>query len=305
MEREFVDWLRRRLPSHPLLRLGLGDDAAVLSLAEKTYCVVTVDLLSDGVDFDLKEVGPQRIGRKCLAVNLSDLAAMAAEPLAGVVALCLPKTEAFELAVALYEGLLPLAEKYRVVIAGGDTNTWDGRLVVSITLLGLVGPRGPLCRRGALPSDRILVTGAFGGSLLGHHLDFEPRVKEALLLQKEYRLHAGIDVSDSLSLDLWRVMSESGCGAIIDAAAVPIAPAAHRLAAARGDNVSALDHALTDGEDFELLLAVPKDEARRLLAAQPLSIPVTDIGEFISEPGLWLREADGTRRALSPCGWEY
>lgn len=305
MERAFVDWLRRRLPTHPLLRLGPGDDAAVLSLAGRSDCVITVDLLSDGVDFNLKEIDPRRAGRKCLAVNLSDLAAMAAEPLAGVVALCLPRSDAYDLAVALYEGFLPLAERYRLAIAGGDTNTWDGLLVVSITLIGVIGPRGPLCRGGATPGDRILVTGAFGGSLLGRHLDFEPRVGEALKLHNEYGLHAGIDVSDSLALDLWRMMTASGCGAVINAAAVPIAPAAGQLAALREDGVTPLEHALTDGEDFELLLAAPEDEARRLVAAQPLDVPITDIGEFTSEPGLWLLEPDGTRRPLQPCGWEH
>ncbi len=157
----------------------------------------------------------QRIAsrREALAVNLSDLAAMAARPLAAVIALALPRHDALRIAQELYEGLLPLAERYGVAIAGGDTNSWDAPLAVAITLLGTPGPRGPLLRSGARPGDRILVTGAFGGSILDRHFDFEPRVHEALLLASRYDLHAGIDVSDGLSLDLSRLAAASGCGA--------------------------------------------------------------------------------------------
>jgi thiamine-monophosphate kinase len=304
MELEFIDYLRQRLPPHPLLRLGLGDDAAILRLGEAGECVVTVDMLTDGVDFELARIDPRRVGRKSLAVNLSDLAAMASRPAAAVIALALPRHDARQLAVALYEGLIPLAEKYHVAIAGGDTNTWDGPLVISITALGMPGPQGPLLRSGARPGDRILVTGALGGSILGHHLDFEPRVAEALLLQQRYTLHAGIDVSDGLSLDLSRMAAASRCGAVLEAAAIPIAAAARQLADEQADGRSPLAHALSDGEDFELLLAVPPEEARRMLAEQALAVLLTDIGQFVAEPGLWLDEAAG-RRPLAPRGWEH
>lgn len=305
MESDFIAWLRKRLPPHPLLRLGPGDDAAVLQLADNGQCVVTVDLLTDGVDFQLGQIDPRRAGRKALAVNLSDLAAMASRPLAAVIALALPRTRGMELAMALYEGLLPLAETYDVAIAGGDTNSWDGPLVVSITALGAVMPRGPLLRSGARPGDWIVATGSFGGSILGRHLDFEPRVREALLLAERYTLHAGIDTSDGLSLDLWRLAQESGCGAVLDLKAVPVAADAHRLAAQRADGSTPLEHALADGEDFELLLAVPPESAQQMLADQPLGVPLTAIGRFVAEPGLWARQPDGGQSPLTPRGWEH
>jgi thiamine-monophosphate kinase len=307
MERDLIRWLRRRLPPHRLLRLGLGDDAAVLDMAKVDECVITVDMLTDGVDFELSKVDPRRAGRKCLAANLSDLAAMAARPLAGVVALALPRQGAMELAVALYEGLLPLAEQYDLAIAGGDTNSWDGPLVVSITLLGAVTGRGPLRRGGAQPGDRILVTGLLGGSILGRHLDFEPRVREALVLNERYELHAGMDISDGLSLDLSRMIEESGCGAVVVTDNVPVADDARRLAEQLADGSTPLDHALGDGEDFELLLAVPPEEARRMLSDRPLgkNCGLTDIGEFIAQPGLWQADPAGIRRRLTPRGWEH
>jgi thiamine-monophosphate kinase len=245
------------------------------------------------------------VGRKALAVNLSDLAAMASRPLAAVIALALPRHGGMDLALALYEGLLPLAEQYELAIAGGDTNSWDGPLAVSITLLGELSERGPLRRDGARPGDAIVVTGSFGGSILGRQFDFEPRVREALLLAERYRLHAGIDVSDGLLVDLGHIVQESGCGAVVDPGSVPVSDDARRLAEAPGDGTTALDHALGDGEDFELILAAPPDEAQRLLAEQPLGVPLTAIGRFIVEPGLWEESAEGRRRRLRPQGWEH
>jgi thiamine-monophosphate kinase len=310
MESTLIAWLRERLPPHPLLKLGIGDDAAVLSMAGVEQCAITVDALTDHVDFELSRGDdPKRIGRKALAVNLSDLAAMAAQPLAGVVALVLPKQNGMKLAQALYEGMLPLAEKYNLALAGGDTNSWAGPLVISITLLGKVSRRGPLRRGGAQPGDRILATGSFGGSILGRHFDFQPRVEEALLLNERYQLHAGIDASDGLSIDLARLAQESNCGAILQTDSIPISDDARRLSRDRANGsvpfYSPLDHALSDGEDFELLLAVPPDEANRILIDQPLDVKITDIGQFIIESGLWQREAQGSKRPLVPQGWEH
>jgi thiamine-monophosphate kinase len=316
MEADFLQWLRGRLPASPACPLGLSDDAAWLQLPAAGQLpgagqlLATVDLLTDGVDFELAEnvrgtqADPRRVGRKALAVNLSDLAAMAARPLAALVALALPRSGAARLARELYEGLLPLAEKYEVAIAGGDTNTWDGPLAISVTLLGTPGPAGPLTRRGARPGDQILVTGSFGGSLLGKHFDFEPRVAEALELAGRYQLRAGIDVSDGLSLDLARVAAESGCGAIVELDSIPLAPAAHELARQQADGRTPLDHALEDGEDFELILAAAPDAASRILQEQPLAIPITRIGQFVAEPGLW-QTAAGGRRPLAARGYEH
>jgi thiamine-monophosphate kinase len=305
MESDLIAYLRKRIGPHPLVQLGIGDDAAILSMAGVGQCVLTVDLLTDHVDFELSQIDPRRAGRKALAVNLSDLAAMASRPLAGVVALALPRSGGMDLALALYEGLLPLAEHYGVAIAGGDTNSWDGPLVIAITLVGKVTKRGPLCRSGARPGDRIVVTGSFGGSILGRHLDFEPRVAEALLLSERYRLAAGIDASDGLSIDLARLAGESGCGAALDLRAVPVADDARRLAEQLSDGSTPLDHALGDGEDFELILAVPPDAAERMLAERPLAVPLTVIGEFVPEPGLWQVDADGRRLPLAPRGYEH
>jgi thiamine-monophosphate kinase len=305
IERELIGWLSERLPPRPEAPLGLVDDAALVQPAVGKHLVVTVDMLNEGVDFVLPGDAPRRIGRKALAVNLSDLAAMAARPRAGVVALALPRAGALELAQELYEGLLPLAERYGVAIAGGDTNTWDGPLAVSVTLFGEVADAGPLLRSGARPGDAILVTGRFGGSRLGRQFDFEPRVDEALWLAGRYPLHAGIDTSDGLSLDLSRTCEASGCGAEVQLGAIPIAEAAFAWAAKLADGSTPLEHALADGEDFELILAVPEAVATELVAAQPLDCGLTRIGRFVPERGLWQVDSSGAIRRLEPRGYEH
>lgn len=305
MESDLITWLRRTLPVGDAVRVALGDDAAVV-LFGNADVVVTTDMLMDGVDFVLDQVDPHRVAHKILAVNLSDMAAMAAQPIAAFVSLALPRRTGLQLAQDLYRGMLPLAERYGVTIAGGDTNSWDGPLVASVTVLGSPAPRGALRRSGAQPGDKIVVTGSFGGSLLGHHLDFEPRVSEARLLHERYDLHAGIDVSDGLALDLHRLATESGCGAIVRLAAVPVAAAAEQRALALADGSTALDHALADGEDFELLLAVPPAEAKRMLSEQPLmSVPLTEIGELVLERGLWQEDATANRTPLAPRGYQH
>ena len=305
MESDFIAWLRQRLRPSPHLRLGPGDDAAILRLGQRADCVITSDLLTDTVDFELGRVAPRRIGHKALAVNLSDLAAMASVPLAVVVSLVLPRSGGGPLARELYEGMIPLAEKYQVDIAGGDTNSWDGPLAICITAIGKTTQRPPLKRSGARPGDVVIVTGSFGGSILGKHLDFTPRVEEALLLNDRYELHAGIDVSDGLSLDLSRICTESECGATVNLETIPLAPAAEELSQAHDTEATALDHALSDGEDFELILAVPPQQAQQMLKDQPLSVPLTAIGVFQKETGLWQKDSAGKSQPLIPQGYEH
>ena len=304
MESEFIEWLRSRLAPSSAVDVGIGDDAAVLKQLDER-CVITSDMLMDGVDFVLEEVDPCRVGRKALAVNLSDIAAMAARPVAAIVSLALPRDDGLTVAKRIYDGLLPLASEMGVAVAGGDTNSWDQPLAISITLIGVVGPRGPLLRNGGRPGDEILVTGSFGGSILGRHFDFQPRVEEAIVLRERYDLHAGIDVSDGLSLDVARLAAGSNCGAVIDLDAVPVAPQASQLTGRHcGQTWSPLEHALRDGEDFELVLAVPAVETSRMLDEQPLDVPLTRIGRLIQQPGLWQANG-GELLPLEPQGYQH
>jgi thiamine-monophosphate kinase len=297
----FIDWLRGRTPDAGRVAVGPGDDAALVRWHGGPGCVATTDMLLEGSCFRLAEAGPRRVGRKAMAVNLSDIAAMAARPVAALASVGLPRRGGRALAEELYHGMREVADAFDTPIVGGDTNSWDGPLVVNVTLLGEPTERGVVRRNGARPGDWLMATGWFGGSILGKHLDFTPRVREALWLHQAAPLHAMIDVSDGLAADVFHLCQESGCGAVLRAEAVPIADAA----LAMGDGRTPLDHALGDGEDFELVFAVAADDGRRLLAAQALAdVRLSHIGEFVPEKGLWLEEA-GVRRPLPPQGYVH
>ncbi len=294
----FIDWLRRRTPADSRVLLGPGDDAAVLRFMPAVPCLVTTDMLLDGSCFLLGQAGPRRVGRKALAVNLSDIAAMAGRPIAAFVSVGLPRAGGWALAEELYLGMREMADAFETAIAGGDTNSWDGPLVVSITLIGEPTGNGPVTRAGARPGDWLLVTGPLGGSILGKHLDFTPRVREAQELHAQVALHALIDISDGLAADVNHICVESGCGAVLRAEAIPIAPAAAQVV----DGKAPLSHALGDGEDFELVCAVSPGDGRLLIDAQPIDgITLVHIGECV-ESGLWLEEK-GRRRPLPPAGY--
>src|SRR5262249_15454716 len=156
---------------------------------------------------------------------------------------------------------------------------WDGPLVISVTILGEATPRGAVRRSGARPGDWLLVTGPLGGSINGKHLDFMPRVREALQLHELADLHAMIDISDRLAADLAHICEERRCGAVLRSADIPISHAAQQMS----DNLTPLEHALGDGEDFELIFAVSPEDAQRLLATQPVSgIHLTAIGVCVA-----------------------
>jgi thiamine-monophosphate kinase len=296
----FIDWLRRRTPSAARVLIGLGDDTAAMAWPDSASCLVTTDMLLDGSCFRLEEAGPRRVGRKAMAVNLSDIAAMAGQPIAAVVSVGLPRRGGRALAEELYLGLREMADQFETAIVGGDTNSWDGPLAISVTLLGEATPPGPVRRSGAKPGDWLMVTGTFGGSIRARHLDFTPRVREALALQASVRLHAMIDVSDGLAADVWHLCEESGCGAVLQAEAVPIDRAAREL----HDGKSPLEHALGDGEDFELAFAVAPQDGQRLLETRAGGeVQVTKLGEFV-ENGLWLEE-NNIPRPLAPTGYVH
>jgi thiamine-monophosphate kinase len=256
-------------------------------------------MLMDGTDFILAEIGPRRAGRKAMAANLSDIAAMAGVPTFAVVSVALPRT-GFVLAEELYLGLREAADAFGVALVGGDTNSWEGKLVISVTLLGEATERGAVTRREAKPGDWLFVTGPLGGSILGHHLDFTPRVREALALHESVNLHAMLDISDGLAADVNHICEESACGAVLVAEAIPVSEAARELSRTSGK--SPLQHALGDGEDFELAFAVAPEDGERLLRELPIP-GLTKIGECVRS-GLWLEE-QGVRRPLTPTGWVH
>jgi thiamine-monophosphate kinase len=300
-EDEWVAQLAARLPSPASGGVGIGHDCAVLDLGGQP-AVVTTDVLIDGVHFRLAECGAEAAAQKALRVNLSDVAAAAAEPVAFFLGLVLPMNAPRGLREGLLAGLAAAARELGVPCAGGDTNVADGPLTLAVTVVARPGPLGVVTRAGARVGDVLSVTGALGGSIRGRHLDFTPRLAEARALARHGVPHAMMDLSDGLSRDLPRLCHASGVGARLSAASVPIHADARALA---GPSRSALEHALDDGEDFELLLAhapLPAETERALKAEGVLLVQV---GEVVPrELGVRLADERGSV-PLVPRGFDH
>ena len=255
-EFDFINWIRSQQKPTKIVTHPAGDDLAILDWPEDELLLVGVDQVLDGVHFDSTKHSPRAIGRKVMNRNLSDCAAMACLPAAAVATVALPRGTGIEYAKELYLGLRESADPFYCSIVGGDTASWDGRLVVTVSILGRSGGITPITRAGAKPGDGIYVTGALGGSLLGRHMTFEPRVFLAREIAKKNRAHAMIDISDGLSRDLAQICEMSGVGALIDASLIPIHADAVKLS--QQDGRPPLEHALHDGEDHELLFTGPQ-----------------------------------------------
>ena len=298
------------------LRLGIGDDAAVLAVRPGHELVVTVDTLAEGTHF-FPDHPAASVGHKALASNLSDLAAMGAEPLAAVLSLTLPQVD-HDWLTGFSQGFLALAGALGVPLVGGDT--CRGPLTISVTVLGQVTAGQALRRGGARPGDRLVVSGAVGGAAFGLAYEtrrraqgegaadagdpacsrlFWPQARVALGHALRNRARAVIDISDGLLADLGHVCAASGCGARIDWPEVPLDPL---LGALSGPE--ARDYALAGGEDYELLFALPPDEPLDLLAFS-VDTPLTVIGEFTAGDAIEVVDANGARLDVTRAGHDH
>ena len=249
----FVEYLKKRISKTDSVYLGIGDDAAVLSIGKGKQLVVSTDVIVENVDFKMKALSPEKIGRKALAINLSDMAAMGALSTAFVVTVGKPSHISTLWLKRFYNGLLKLAKQYGVVCAGGDFSK-SKEFFASVTISGEVLPHLIAKRSGAAQGDWIGVTGSLGGSLLRHHYDFAPRVCEGRFLAAEGFVSSMIDISDGLVQDLSHILKASKVGAVLDLDKIPVSSDAKKME--RGDFLKALERALSDGEDFELLFTV-------------------------------------------------
>jgi thiamine-monophosphate kinase len=297
-ELDLIRWIRRRWKFDPrAVPVGPGDDCAVVRCGGEKL-LVTTDQVLDGVHFILARDGPAAAGRKAMARNLSDIAAMAGRPLAAVVCAALPKGLSAADCKAIYSGMRRLGERFGCPVVGGDIGAWDGALAIGVTVLGTPGPRGAVLRSGAKPGDAVCVTGSLGGAWQARRdLRFTPRIAEAQRLAAACDLHAMIDISDGLATDLGHLAEESGVGAEVVAADIPV----HR--GAKG-----IEAALRDGEDYELIFTLPAGQAARLprlrLGARP-GVKVTRIGTIVRGGGLTLVHPDGRREKIKAKGWEH
>lgn len=319
--------LQKRLsfPQAPHLVRGIGDDCAIVRPRAGMELLVTTDTQEEEVHFRRAWGTPQDIGWRCLAVNVSDIAAMGGTPLGAVIALSLPSDMDVAFIEALYDGLNDLALAYDCPVLGGNISRTTGHLAVTITVLGEVPQGRSFCRSGAQPGDDIWVTGDLGAAKAGlqvllhpeavthlattlpveRYLRPRPRLREAQFFQHYSTIHSMLDLSDGLSGDLTHICQASGVGATLEAARIPVAQAVQQIAMAL--QADALDFALNGGEDFELCFTAPPGVLTPLLEpfAEQLRCPLTRIGTIHTGNGLTLLLPDGRQQPLHARGYDH
>lgn len=315
------------LASRPDVLVGVGDDCAVLDLDGEQVLLATCDALLDGEHFLRAMATPEQIGRHAMAVNLSDIASMGGVPRYALVSLLLPADLLITFMDGVYRGLRLEAERYGAVIVGGNITRSPGSLGIDITLLGQARRDALLLRSGAQAGDALLVTGWLGEAAAGlqlllhpelavpppvaEHLKLAqlvpvPRVPEGRVLADLGVVTAMLDVSDGLAADLGHLCEQSGVGARLDEASLPIHDATRQVARLAGQ--SALDWALFGGEDYQLLFTAPPAAVPRIreMLLITTGTMVSVIGEILhAEAGLILRAPDGLSRPLAARGWDH
>lgn len=304
-ERQLIAQLRRRPAKNRAVRLGIGDDCAILQLSSADEALVTTDFSLEGIHFRRDWQSPECIGHRCLARGLSDIAAMGGQPIAAFLSLALPSDCSQKWVDEFLAGFLNLAKKYRVQLAGGDTAQSPAGVLADVMVVGGVARGTALVRSGASVGDQIYVTGALGESAAALRLLFqgtvkrrdvfpEPRIAVGEWLRKNRAASACIDISDGISTDLAHICEESGVGAVIDAEAIPIHPSARR-------STTPLDLALHGGEDYELLFTVPPVKRVPRYIGR---VAVTRIGEIVRGRRMQILRA-GEKSILASRGWEH
>ena len=308
--------------SDPQVMQAIGDDAAVVSLDRTACLLVTTDILKEGIHFKKEFSSPFVLGKKCLSVNLSDIAAMGGAPLYYFVSLAIPPNTHYSFIRDLYRGMNAQARRFGAHLLGGDTTASQDSLVLSITLLGKAAKRTVLYRHGARPGDLIFVTGTLGDAALGlmlleqglgsphdrlvkRHIDPQPRIEAGQALACSRAVSAMMDISDGLLGDMQHIMKQSSVGARIFLDRLPLSAAYRRQCPQLSRDFYA--PALCGGEDYELLFtAPPRNEQRLRLLAEKLGLPMTCIGETTDKRlGLSVLDAHGKKIRLRQTGFRH
>ncbi len=322
-ETEFVTWLLAHTPSATRgLRLGIGDDAAIIQGPRGHELILKTDMSIEGVHFTRRLHPPRAVGHRALARSLSDVAAMGGTPRFALISLAISKQTTHAWIKQLYAGIFALAACFGVAVIGGDTAVISGPTLINAILVGEVRRGRAIPRSGAQPGDHIYVSGRLGLSALGlrllrasgsrtsrgvkasedvrHHLYPEPRCALGRYLSERRLASALIDLSDGLSTDLGHVCRASGVGARIWADRIPLAG----TQGIRRSDADSLALALHGGEDYELLFTVPRRKVSQI-PERLRSLPLHCIGEIHRSKEVLLIQSDGRPLPLRPAGYDH
>ena len=290
----FIDRLKSKLKADKSVIYSIGEDAAVIKYNRDEYLLFASDMLIENVHFKIsgqKDIFA-KIGHKALACNISDIASMGGVPKYAVISLGLPPDLDYKKALEFFSGAQKLAGKFGINIVGGDLSRSE-KVIVDVSLIGIVKKKNLTLRSGARSGDIIFVTGPLGGSCSGKHLTFTPRLKQAQYIIKKYKINSMIDISDGLAGDLWQIIKSSEKGAMLFKELLPITPGARNIKAA-----------LYEGEDFELLFTVSVKMAEKITKNKKLKVYA--IGEILENRKIFdLVNKKGRRRKLKPGGYEH
>lgn len=302
-EFSFINWIKKQQNLDKNIDIDIGDDCASIKTNDNSLLLITSDMLVEGTHFELKKTSPSQVGRKSIACSISDIAAMGCIARYAVVSLCFPQETKTGFAKEVFLGMKAIADEFDIRIIGGDVVSNKNLFAVNVTMLGENSGLKPVTRGASRVGDAVLVTGTLGGSIVRKHLTFTPRLREGFILNKKFKINAMIDISDGLVADLHHILVASGTGAELYEDKIPVSSDAKRLSRKTGR--SALDHALYDGEDYELLFTLSEAESVKLFDSNFFSTRLSRIGSIKNTREIELHHSNGEVKKIIPMGYEH
>jgi thiamine-monophosphate kinase len=273
-EKKIIEFLKKMFKSKKAI-VGIGDDCGVVQYSKKYYLILTTDTLVENVHFEKEKFTWFQIGKKAMAVNLSDISAMGGTPKFALVSLGLPESN-FEIIKGLTKGIKEMCRRFKFEVIGGNL-TKSEKIFIDVFMIGMVEKKYLKTRKGAKPKDFIYVTGTLGASQIKKQFNIKPRIFEVREIIRKYKVNSMIDISDGLSSDLIKLCEVNKVGFKLYLENLPVSDEAKKISKNKFEEIL---HALNDGEDYEILFTAPVNEK---IPEKIGKTKITKIGEITTE----------------------